>query len=295
MIAEITAIVMPVFILAAAGFIWVRIGLDFEYTFVTRLTLEIGTPCLIFSTLIQTNINPDAFQAIVLASLALYAVFGVISWAVLKMLGLPVRTYLTPFIFSNSGNVGLPLCLFAFGQEGLAYGIAIFAAMVVANFSAGVWIVSGKPAPWDAFKQPMVYAALLGALFLYQDWSVPLWIGNTVQLAGQFVIPLMLITLGASIAGLPKQAPWGIIGLSLLKYALSGTIAVLVAMTFGLSGIAFGVFILQAMTPAPVTSYLLAARFGAGAPEVARFVMISTLLAVPLIPLVLRLLLPGQS
>jgi len=161
----------------------------------------------------------------------------------------------------------------------------------VVNFSVGVWIVSGKPAPWDAFKQPMVYAALLGAFFLYKGWEVPLWIGNTVELAGQFVIPLMLITLGASIAGLPKEAPWRIVGLSLLKFGLSGGVAFFAAWAFGLTGIAFGVFILQAMTPVAVTSYLLAERFEAGGSEVARFVMLTTLLAVPIIPILLRVLL----
>ena len=165
--------------------------------------------------------------------------------------------------------------------------------MVVANFSAGAWIVSGKPAPWEAFKQPMVYAALLGGLFLAQGWSIPLWLGNTLELTGQFVIPLMLITLGATIAGLPREAPWRVIGLSLLKYGLSGAVAFVIAWMFGLGGVAFGVFMLQAMTPVPVTSYLLAARFEAGAAEVARFVMISTALAVLVIPIVLRVLLSG--
>ncbi len=291
MIAQIAAIVVPVFVLALVGFVWVRSGLDYEYKFITRLTLEVGVPCLIFSTLVKTEIEPFAFQEIALASLTLYVVLGLLAWAVLRVLGLSQRTYLSPFIFSNTGNVGLPLSLFAFGPEGLAYAIAIFGTMVVANFTIGVWIVSGKPAPWDAFKQPMVYAALLGALFLYQGWDIPLWIDNTLSLAGQMVIPLMLITLGASIAGLPKEAPWRIIGLSLLKYALSGGVAFGAAWAFGLTGIAFGVFILQAMTPVAVTSYLLAERFEAGAPEVARFVMLSTLLAVPIIPILLRVLL----
>lgn len=268
-----------------------RSGLHYDFQFVTRLTLEIGTPCLIFSTLIRTEIDPAAFQEVALAALSLYLVLGLVAAGVLKALGFRLQTYLSPFIFSNSGNVGLPLCLFAFGPEGLAYGIAIFGAMVVANFTAGVWIVSGRPAPWAAFRQPMVYAALGGALFQAQGWGVPTWIDNTIHLTGQFVIPLMLITLGASIAGLPKEAPWRIIGLTLLKYTLSGAAAFGVASVFGLTGAAFGVFMLQAMTPVPVTSYLLATRFEAGGPEVARFVMISTLMAVPLIPLVLRVLL----
>jgi predicted permease len=291
MIAQIAAITLPVFVLAAIGFIWVKRGFEYDFAFITRLVLQVGTPCLVFSTLVKTEIDAGAFQAIALAAVSLYAGLGVLAFILLRLLSLPLQTWLSPFVFSNSGNVGLPLCLFAYGEEGLAYGIAIFSTMVVCNFTVGVWIVSGKPAPWEAFRQPMVYGALIGALFLSKGWEVPVWALNTFTLAGQFVIPLMLITLGASIAGLPRQAPWGVIGLSLTKYALSGAVAFGAASVFGLTGAAFGVFLLQALTPVPVTSYLLAQRFDAGAADVARFVMISTLLAVPLIPVVLRFLL----
>lgn len=291
MLSEIAAIVAPVFLLAGIGFLWVRQGIAYETGFVTRMALEIGTPCLIFSTLIRAEIDPAAFREIALASVMLYAGLGVVAFVLLKVLGLSQRVYLSPFIFSNTGNMGLPLCLFAFGEQGLALAIAVFATMVVVNFTVGVWIVSGRPAPWDALKQPMVYAALLGALFLSQGWGVPRWLGNTLELAGQMVIPLMLITLGASIVGLPKEAPWRIIGLAALKVGLSGAIALGVAQITGLSGAAFGVFVIQAVTPVPVTSYLLAGRFDARPAEVARFVMISTALAVLVIPAVLAFLL----
>lgn len=291
MLAQIAAITLPVFVLAAIGFAWVKRGHAYDFAFVTQLVMDVGTPCLVFSTLVKTDIDPAAFQSIALAALSLYAVLAVLAFGLLRVLSLPLQTWLSPFVFSNSGNVGLPLCLFAYGAEGLAYGIAIFATMVVANFTVGVWIVSGTPSPWQAFRQPMVYGALLGALFLSQGWSVPVWLLNTLTLAGQFVIPLMLITLGASIAGLPRQAPWGVIGLTLAKYALSGAVAFAAASLFGLTGAAFGVFLLQAMMPVPVTSYLLAQRFDAGAADVARFVMISTFMAIPLTPIVLRFLL----
>lgn len=290
MLSEIAAIVAPVFLLALAGYVWVKRGVAYETGFITRLALEIGTPCLIFSVLINAKIDPAAFRETALAALTLYAVLGPLAFLALRAAGLPMRTYLSPFIFANSGNMGLPLCLFAYGPEGLALAIVIFAAMVVANFSIGVWIVSGKPAPWEALKQPMVYAALLGAVFLSQGWTVPRWLGNTLDLAGQMVIPLMLITLGASIAGLPKQAPWRIVALSVLKMGLSGLIGLAIAWAFGLTGVAFGVFVLQAVMPVPVTSYLLAARFDAQPQEVARFVMISTALSAVLIPAILAVL-----
>ena len=290
MLAELAAIVAPVFLLAGVGFVWVRTGTPYDVAFVTRLMLLVGTPCLIFSTLSKTQLDPQAFAAIAYAALALYLVLGALAFALLRALGLSMRTWLSPFVFSNSGNIGLPLCLFAFGEEGLAYGIVIFAAMVISNFTVGVWIVSGRPAPWQALKQPMVYAVMLGALFLVQGWSVPRWIDNAVSLTGQMVIPLMLVTLGASIARLPAAAPWRTIGLSAAKIGLSGLVAFAIARVMGLEGVAFGVFVIQSVTPVPVTSYLLAERFDAGAAEVARFVMVSTALAVLVIPAVLGLL-----
>lgn len=287
MLSEIIAIVAPVFLLALVGFLWVRSGVHYETGFITRMALEIGTPCLIFSTLIRTEVDPAAFRSLVFACLTLYATLGIVAFGLLRLIGLPIRTFLSPFIFSNTGNIGLPICMFAFGEQGLALGIVVFATMVVVNFSIGVWIVSGQPKPWEALRQPMVYAAILGAVFMAQGWGVPRWLGNTMELAGQMVIPLMLITLGASMAGLPAAAPWRSVGMAAFKIGLSGVMAVGVAHLFGLGGVALGVFILQAVTPVPVTSYLLAARFDAQPEEVARFVMISTALAVLVIPAVL--------
>ena len=290
MIAEIAAVVAPVFLLSGVGFLWVRRGIPYETGFVTRLALEIGTPSLIFSALIRTEIDLSAFQGIALASIGLYAALGLAGLAILRLLDLSPRVYLAPFVFANTGNIGLPLCLFAFGEEGLALAVVIFATMVVSNFTIGVWIVSGRPAPWEALKQPMVYATLLGALFAVKGWEVPLWLGNSLHLAGQMAIPLMLITLGASVAGLPKEAPWRIVGLSALKLCLSGAFGLAIAWAMGLSGTAYGVFMLQAVTPVPVTSYLIATRFDARPGEVARFVVISTALAALVIPVVIAFL-----
>ena len=221
MMLQILNVVAPVFILAAVGWVWVKRGVPYDTGFVSRMALEVGTPCLVFATLYKTEIDPAAFRDIALACLTLYLLVGAVGAALFLTMGMPLRTWLSPFIFSNSGNIGLPLCLFAFGEAGLVYGIVIFSVMVIVNFTIGVWIVSGKAAPWHALKQPMVYAALLGSLFALKGWSVPVWLSNTLELAGQITIPLMLITLGVSIARLPVETPWRAAAVSVIKLAVS--------------------------------------------------------------------------
>ncbi len=116
--------------------------------------------------------------------------------------GLNRRTYLAPLIFGNTGNLGLPLALFAFGDEGLSYAVVVFAIMAIWSFTFGIWLVAGAGSFGKVLREPLVWATLLGGLFLWQDWQTPLFLTNTLELIGQMAIPLMLITLGVAVARL---------------------------------------------------------------------------------------------
>ncbi len=97
-----------------------------------------------------------------------------------------LRTYLAPLIFGNTGNLGLPLALFAYGDEGLGYAVVIFAIMGVYSFTFGVWLVSGGGSPLKVIKEPLVGATLLGALFLWQGWETPMFLTNTLSLSARW-------------------------------------------------------------------------------------------------------------
>lgn len=284
---EVIAIVAPVFILAAIGFGWVKLGFAFDLQFVTRIAMTLSIPCLIFMALARSNIAPDALSTLVFASFLAYFAVAALMFALVKIAGLDLRTYLAPLIFGNTGNVGLPLALFAFGPDGLSLAVVVFAVMAVLSFTVGVWLVSGGGNPLLALKEPMVGATVLGAFFLYMGWRLPLWAENTLDLIGQMGIPLMLITLGVAIARLKPSGLTQAAVLSAVKLAICIAVPAATAIWFGLPEIATGVLILQVATPVAVTSYMLAEKYHARSEEVAGLVVASTALAVFAIPLIL--------
>ena len=287
LVLTVAEIVAPVFLLAAVGFAWVKLGVEFRIRFVTHLAMTLAVPCLIFTALMKTDIEPSALTAVSLAAIAAYAVITVILWAILAAFRLDRRTFLAPLIFGNTGNLGLPLALFAFGETGLAFAVVIFAIMLLISFTFGLWLVSGGGSVVKALTDPVAIATVLGALFLWQGWTTPRFLTNTLELIGQLTIPLMLITLGVALARLKPanlgQAFW----LSLLKAVICMGVAAGFGLWFKLDPVPFAVLVLQVGTPVAVTNYMLAEKYGADADAVAGLVVVSTLMSVALLPLLL--------
>lgn len=284
-------IVAPVFLLAAVGFTWVRLGFEYRITFVTQLAMNLAIPCLIFTSLMQTQIDPRALTTLSLASVATYAVLSVAILGMVYALRLNGRTYSAPLIFGNTGNLGLPLALFAFGDTGLSYAVVIFAIMAIWSFTFGIWLVAGAGALGKVLREPLVWATLLGALFLWQGWQTPVFMTNALGLIGQMAIPMMLITLGVAVARLTPVGIGLAIVLSALKIVVCVGLAWAVGQWFALDDVAFGVLVLQLATPVAVSNYLLAEKYGADANAVAGLVVVSTVMAVGTIPLILAVVL----
>jgi predicted permease len=291
MIVQILQIVAPVFFLALIGYVWRRMGLTFDIAFVSRLSMQVALPALIFSVLSRIEMDPGLFRDLGLASLGAYATIGAASWAMIRGAGLSMRTYLSPFVFGNTGNVGLPIALFAYGEQGLAYAMVVFAVMAVLNFTIGVWVVTGKGSPLEALKQPIFHASALGILFAYQGWTAPQAVYDTLGLVGQIAIPMMLITLGVAVAQLDVRDVGRALWLSLAKFGLCALAALAMAAAFQLERVAAGALILQVIMPVAVTSYLLAARYNTEPDVVAGLVVVSTLVSVLALPLTLAALL----
>ncbi|MCG7494941.1 AEC family transporter [Thalassobius sp. Cn5-15] len=286
-VLEITA---PVFLLAAIGFIWIKAGLEFPLRFVIQLAMNLAIPCLIFTALMKTQIEPQALADLTLAAIAAYGAMTVAGFLLVKVAKLDIQTYLPPVIFGNTGNLGLPLALFAFGEVGLSYAVVVFAVMAVWSFTFGVWLVAGEGAFGKVLREPLVAATLLGGLFLWQGWETPVFLTNTLDLIGQMAIPLMLITLGVAVARLSPgqigQAAW----ISAVKYVLCFGIAWAIAQAFQLDPVAAAVLIIQIATPVAVSSYLLAEKYGADSGSVAGLVVVSTVMSIVALPLMLALL-----
>ena len=280
-------ITAPVFLLAAVGFAWVRFGFEYRVEFVTRLVMTLSVPCLIFVALMKTQVEPSALAGLSLASFVAYFLVGLLSFLVVLIFKLDRQTYLAPLIFGNTGNLGLPLALFAFGQTGLEYAVVVFAVMAILSFTIGIWIVAGAGSFGRVLKEPLVAATLLGALFLWQGWETPLFLTNTLELIGQMAIPIMLITLGVAVARLEIKRVGLAVLLAIIKVVLCVGAAYAASIYFALDPVAAAVLIVQVATPVAVTSYMLAEKYGADAQPVAGLVVVSTLLSVITLPLIL--------
>lgn len=291
MLLQVLEITAPVFFLALIGYVWKRTGHHFDIPFVSRMSMQIAVPALIFSVLSRIEIEPRAFADLAFASLALYAAIAAGAWVVVRGAGLPMRVYLAPMTFANTGNVGLPIALFAYGETGLAYAMVVFAVMAALSFTVGIWMVAGAASPLAVLKEPIFHASWLGILFAAQGWGTPDVVAKTLELTGQIAIPIMLITLGVAVAQLEVHAIGRALALALAKALLCGLIGVAVAASFGLTGAAAGALVLQAITPVAVTNYLLATRYGAQPDAVASLVVVSTVLSVLVIPATLAALL----
>lgn len=284
-------IVSPIFLLAGIGFTWVKLGLEYRVEFVTRLAMTLSLPCLIFVSLMQSEIDSSTLRNLSVAAGGVYVLTAIVMIAVTALFRLDRRTYLAPLVFGNTGNLGLPLVLFAFGNEGLGYGVIVLAVSLLLQFSVGIWMVSGDSSISKLIREPSVSAILLGVLFLLNDWQTPVFLTNTLSLVGQMVIPIMLITLGVAVARLKPGKLLLSLGLSTLKLILCATIAWVLSGQLALNPVASAVLILQAATPVAVTSYMLAQKYGADAEGVAGMVVVSTLISVAALPLLLAFLL----
>ncbi len=284
-------IVAPVFLLAGIGFAWVKLGFEYRLQFVTRFAVTLAVPSLIFVALMQTDIPGGELTVFTLAAIASHVALAVVFWVFVHVSGLEQRTYLSPLIFGNTGNLGLPLCIFAFGQAGLGFAVIFLAVTALLSFTYGIYLVAGRGAFGKVLREPMVWATLLGALFLWRGWQTPLFLTNTLELLGQMAVPMMLITLGVAIARLTTQKLQQAIWLSLLKLAVCFGLGWALAISFGLGPVAFGVLVLQMCAPVAVTSYLLAERFDVDTDAVAGMVMVSTVLSVAALPIILAIIL----
>lgn len=290
---DLFAIIAPVFACAIIGVVWTRSGRAFETAFVTSLITTIGTPCLVFATLSQASVTPAAFGQIALATILCLICFGLIGALVLRLSNLPFHTFLPALMFPNGGNMGMSLAFFAFGNEGLALAVSVFAIFSVTNFTVGQSIVAGRGQIGQVLRTPLIYAVLAGLVFMLLGIHLPKWAANTVNLVAGMTMPLMLITLGISLGKLRVVALGRGLALSILRLVMGLGVGLAIVWLMGLTGTARSVMIMQASMPVAIFNYLFAQHYGREAEDVASMVVISTILSFATLPLLLLLVLPG--
>ena len=284
-------VVTPVFLLAAIGYFWVKLGFEYRVEFVTRLAMTLAVPALVFTSLTQNTINPKFLTEMIIVVCMAYAVVSVLALIFTFIFKLDLRTFLMPLISGNTGNLGLPLCFLAFGKDGLGYAVIVFAFTSIVAFTFGLWVVSGTRSFKQPLKEPLVPATILGLLFMFYGWEIPKILTNSLNLISQMAIPLMLITLGVAVARLKTQLAFKTLGISISKIMIGTIAGITVGYQFSIPYEAFAVLIIQMSMPVAVTSYLLAEKYGANSEEVAGLVVVSTFLTTFTTPVILSVLL----
>ena len=292
MLYDIFAIISPVFVCAMIGYTWVKQGHPFETQFVSRLVINIGAPCLIFSTFMEIELEQDAFISMAGAAFLTMLIFGLVGFVILRLFKLDQRAFLPSQIFPNVGNMGLPLCLLAFGEEGLALGLTYFTVNIVFGFTVGMSISSGKMSGKELMTNPMFWTVIVTVTLMFSGIKSPAWLYNTTNLIGGLTIPMMLIALGVSLAQFKITSLTRSISLSALRLGLGFITGNVIASMMGLEGAAKGVLIMQCSMPVAVFAYLFAMRYDRQPQEVAATVVISTVMSFLLLPALLWYVLP---
>jgi hypothetical protein len=284
-IAEVAAVLAPVFVLAALGYGWRLTGAPFDLPFVTRVIMYVAGPCLVFTSLSELTVPLSDFWGMVGAMIVVTLTVAAVSAVLIKFLGLSQRSFLPALTLGNTGNLGLPLCLFAFGEEGLGLAVAIYVTNSLLQFTFVPMLHSRVSALRTLATTPMLYGAVAGLAVVMTGVTVPTWLANTLGSIGDMLIPLMLMALGNTVGGLTAHNLRRAFGLGSARLIISFVVAVSVSYALGLSGVAQGVLVLQGAMPAAVFSYLFAARYERDADDIAGIVLVSTLLGAVTLPL----------
>ncbi|SDS41948.1 AEC family transporter [Pseudomonas oryzae] len=293
MLAELFAVMAPVLIVAGIGYAWVRSGQAYPTDFVARLVLNIATPCLVLSSLSRTQLDMQAFGQMALACVAVSVLMGALGLLLSRLMAQDWKVLVPAYLFPNTGNMGLPISLYAFGEHGLALAVAFFLMLSVGHFSLGM-ILSGAERSWrKLLVNPIILSLVVALLVRMFDLELPRWLANTTSLLGGMAIPMMLITLGVSLASIRVQHLGHGMLLGGLRILCGAALGWLVGAALGLPPLAQGVLVLQSSMPVAVFNYLFAVRANRSPEAVASLVMCSTLLAFVLVPLLLAWWIPA--
>ncbi len=189
----------PVALVAFAGWMWGRARRPFDTLSFSMVASYVGTPCLIVDALSTSGLRADSLAAMGLGSTLCTLAALAAGFALVVVSRQPVSTYLPASTFANTGNIGLPLALFAFGKDGLALAIAYLAVHGLFNFVIGEALAARRFSFRAALFSPLLWAAALGAVVSVTGTELPLSLARAAHIIGGLTIPMMLLALGYSL------------------------------------------------------------------------------------------------
>jgi len=285
LISEIFTVTAPVFCIVALGYFWAKWRQTFDSETLTNLVVKLATPCLVFSNLTQLNLGLETIGQMAIAATCGLIASAMIGATVLKLSGLSLNTYLASLMHPNTGNIGLPLVYMAFGEEGLALGVAYFIVISISQYTIGYGIAAGSVSIKRFFQQPLLYAVITSLLVVKMDIHIPVWIAKTTELLSGLVIPALLMVLGYSLAQLRVHDLKLAIYLASVRLVTGVVVGLALIYLLNLNGSQAGVVFLMCTMPIAVFNFVFAKHFNRSPEKVAGVIITSTLLIFLLLPL----------
>ena len=158
---RIAQVIIPVFFIVAVGYVYTRRARP-DYSGFNRIVLDVLTPLVVYTALAGREFRLADHAALLAGSALLILLTGAAAWVVARATGTASRTLVPVVMFTNCGNMGLPLALLAFGPAGFGAAVALFSISNVIHFSIGARITSAHASTRELLLSPLMIASALG-------------------------------------------------------------------------------------------------------------------------------------
>jgi len=281
-------VIFPVFFIIGIGYYIGKKNPNFDTTFITKFTANVGSPGLVIFAVTTTGLSFNTFVEFFGYSLISVIIFGITGAFILKFLKKDYIRELPPLILPNTGNIGLPICLFAYGNAGLGVASAIFCVIILFHFTIGVLLADKKFSIKPLIKNGPFYAILFSMFLLYFEINTPKFVENTAMLLAYSTIVLVLMSLGVGLSKLKVFSFKSAFILSLHRVLFGPTIGFALIYFFNLEGFAAGALLIQSAMPSAILTYLVAQMYSPKEviDSIASTIVVSTTLSFFTIPIV---------
>ena len=284
-------VIFPVFFVVGIGYYLGKKNPKIDTTFITNFGGNIGSPAIVFYSVTTTGLTFSVFTNYFIYYLLAIIGFSIIGVIFLFFFKKDVIMELPPYILPNTGNMGLPICLFAYGANGLGVAGAISSLIILFHFTLGVFLASKKFNLEVITKSPAFYSVIISIIFLYFKIPVPNFVVNTTMLLTYATIFLILMSLGIALTRLKVFSFYTSLIGSIARVIIGPVIGYLIILYFNLSGYAAGVLLIQCSMPSAVLNYLVGSMYSPKkvVDNIASMIVVSTLLSFITIPIIVFL------
>ena len=282
-------VLFPVFFIVGIGVFLGKKNPNFDTSFITTYSGNFGTPALVIFALTAGGVTFDVFKEFFIYAIILLAVFGIVGLVFLVLMKKDYIRELPTFILPNTGNMGIPICLFAYGELGMGMAASISSLVVLLHFTLNIFLAKRAFDFQIIFKSPAFYAIIFTILLLYFEEPIPQFVMNTVMLLAYGMIVMILMSLGVALTQMKVFSFKDALITSTGRVIIGPIIGFVVVKIFDLTGAAAGVVLLQSSMPSAILCYLIASMYSPKeiVDNISSTIVVSTIISLITIPIVL--------